>query len=134
MTHKRNTSGLKPFKKGQSGNPGGKIKVPDDIKEARKLTQIELERTINSLLFLDKEALQARIKDPKTPMIEMIAASIMAQAAVKGDHLRLDFILQRMIGKVKDQIELSTPVPFVLRKRDGEEIVMGVETKQEGEK
>ncbi len=75
------------------------------------MTQIELERVINSLLFLDREALQAKIKDPKTPMIEMIAASIMAQAAQKGDHQRLDFILQRMIGKVKDQLEVTTQAP-----------------------
>ncbi len=120
----------KRFKPGVSGNPGGKPKIPDDIKEARKLTQIELERTINALLFLDKESLQARIKDPKTPMIEMIAASIMAQAAVKGDHLRLDFILQRMIGKVKDQVEISQPQPYIVRKLDGEEIAMGIETKE----
>ena len=120
----------KRFKPGQSGNPGGKVKIPDDIKEARKLTQLDLERVINSLLYLTKEALQAKIKDPQTPMIEMIAASIMAQAAVKGDHMRLDFILQRMIGKVKDQLEVSTPTPFILKKRDGEEIVMGVETKE----
>lgn len=26
MTHKRNTSGLKPFPKGKSGNPGGKTR------------------------------------------------------------------------------------------------------------
>ncbi len=120
----------KKFKPGVSGNPGGKPKIPEDIKQARKMTQIELERVINSLLFLDREALQAKIKDPKTPMIEMIAASIMAQAAQKGDHTRLDFILQRMIGKVKDQVEISTPQPFILKKRDGEEIVMGVETKE----
>jgi len=127
---KREPPKASQFKPGQSGNPGGKAKVPDDIKEARKLTQLDLERVINSLLYITKEALQAKIKDPQTPMIEMIAASIMAQAAVKGDHMRLDFILQRMIGKVKDQLEVTTPTPFILKKRDGEEIVMGVETKE----
>ncbi len=115
-----------PFKPGQSGNPSGRPKIPPDILQARKFTQLELERVINALLYLTKADLQARIKDPATPMIEMIAASIMAQAAVKGDHQRLEFILARMIGRVQERIEVSTPTPFVLKRRNGEEIVMGV--------
>ncbi len=87
------------FKPGQSGNPGGKIKLPEDIREARKLNQIELERTVNKLLFADRATIHESIKRPETPMLELMVASIMAKAAQTGDQARLEFILCRMIGK-----------------------------------
>ena len=44
---------------------------------------------------------------------------------------RLEFVLQRMIGKVKDQLEVTTPVPFIVKRADGSEVVMGSEVKKE---
>lgn len=117
----------KPFPKGVSGNPGGRHKVPDDIKKSRTFNQIELERIINKLLYLDRGALQDLIKTPGTPMIELIAASILAQAAQKGDQARLEFVLQRMIGKVKDQIDLTVVKPYVINRLDGSKVELGVE-------
>ncbi len=119
------------FKPGQSGNPGGQAKLPDDIKEARKLNQIELERTVNKFLFADREALHAVIKAPETPMLELMVASIMAKAAQNGDQVRLEFILCRLIGKVQDRIEVKTPVPFVIARRDGETLILGAKIEDE---
>jgi hypothetical protein len=113
----------KPFQKGQSGNPGGRTKLPDDIKQARKLNQIELERIVNRYLYLDRNELNERVKDPKTPMLEMMVASIIAQAAQKGDQQRLEFILSRLIGKVKDQLVVTTPEPYLVKDRDGKVLI-----------
>lgn len=135
MTKPRNTKGLKPFKPGQSGNPGGRPKTPEDLREGRKLNQHELERVINKLLYLDKGQLQEVVRNPETPMLELIAASILAQAAQKGDQQRLEFVLQRMIGKVKDQLEVTTPTPFIVVRQSGDQVVMGAEVKKlEGNK
>lgn len=113
------------FKPGQSGNPGGKPKVPDDILKARKLNQIELERVVNKYLWLQRDEVQAAIKDPATPMMELMVASIVAQAAQKGDQVRLEFILARLIGRVKDTLEVVTPTPFIIRRGDGTQVVCG---------
>jgi hypothetical protein len=115
------------FKPGQSGNPGGKVKVPDDIKEARKLNQHELERIVNKYLYMDRDAVKAAISAPGTPMMELMVASIVAQAAQKGDHQRLDFVLNRLIGKVKDQLDVTVAKPFVVRHTDGSQTVLGSE-------
>lgn len=113
------------FKPGQSGNPGGKVKLPEDIKEARKLNQVELERIINKYLAMDRGAVKAAISSESTPMMELMVASIVAQAAQKGDHQRLDFVLNRLVGKVKDQIEVKNVTPFVIKHASGDQTILG---------
>jgi hypothetical protein len=126
---------LKPFKPGQSGNPGGRAKLPEDIKEARKLNQIELERVINKYLYLDHADFEAEIKRPGVPMLELMLASIVKAAAQKGDQLRLDFILNRVIGKVKERIEVEAQKPFAVfrHKEDEPAIELGVDKRGQDE-
>lgn len=119
------------FKPGQSGNPGGKVKLPEDIREARKLNQHELERIINKYLYMDRESVKAAISNPATPMMELMVASIVAQAAQKGDHQRLDFVLNRLVGKVRDQIDVRQVTPFVIRHTTGQQTVLGAKVETE---
>jgi len=120
----------KQFKPGQSGNPGGRPKLPEDVKEARQLNRVEFERIVNRHLWMTKAQLQEAIKDPAAPLIETMVGTLIAKAIQAGDHIRLEFILCRLIGKVQERIEISTPEPFILRKLSGEEIVMGVSLPQ----
>lgn len=121
----------RPFQKGQSGNPGGRHKLPEDIRKARALNQVELERTVNRFLYMDRAQVQEAIKNPETPMIDLMVASIMAQAAQKGDERRLEFILQRMIGRVTDKIEVKTPTPFVISRASGDQLVLGAKVEDD---
>lgn len=43
--------------------------------------------------------LQKVVDDPKSNMIDVIVATIMQRAAKDGDFSRLDFVLNRAIGK-----------------------------------
>lgn len=102
-------TGGRPFPKGNKLSPG-RPRLPPEIKEGRKLNQAELERVINKLVYLEKSELNHVIKEPSTPVIELIAAQILLKASEQGDHTRLDFILTRMLGRVKEKMELSAHV------------------------
>ncbi len=85
-------SGLKaPWKKGQSGNPSGKPK--------QLLTRDKVYAIIGKFAYLTREQLQSLVQDAKTPMIEIMVASIMVKAAKDGDYARMSFLLDRTIGK-----------------------------------
>ncbi len=124
-------TGGKNWQPGQSGNPKGSEGFPVDLKVARKLTQVELERCINKYMNLSHGELLAELENPATTMLEKMIASIVDQSVSKGDQLRLDFILNRVIGKVQERIEVTTPTPFILRTLAGGDVVMGIEKKEE---
>ncbi len=109
----------KQWKPGQSGNPSGVRKG--------KLTRDEVETIMAKFARHSREQLQAVVQNPKTPMLEIMVASVMAKAAKDGDYSRLDFLLNRSIGKVKDMLEVSQPKPFVVTRASGEQLVLGAE-------
>lgn len=93
------------FKKGQSGNPSGRPKMPSDIIEGRKFNQIEVARIFNRFVNYSYEDLKAVMNSPTSTTMELIIGKIMGEAIRTGDHMRMNFILDRMIGKVKDVVE-----------------------------
>lgn len=106
MTAKRNPiDNLKPYKPGQSGNPSGKPGLPKEVRKAKNTNRITLEKTLNEFLTLDREELQKRLQNPKATMLELAVGTIVAKAAKDGDQIRLNFILDRLLGKVAEKVE-----------------------------
>jgi hypothetical protein len=83
---------LKPFQKGQSGNPSGRPKA--------LLTRTDVERVFQLFSGKNREQLQEVINDQKATMLEIMIASVMVKAAKDGDAARLQFLLDRAVGKV----------------------------------
>ena len=119
------------FQKGYKGGPG-RPKKPDDVKAAAKLTRTNLEKKLNHFLAMDSDELSAILKDPKTPMLEVMVGRIVLMAAKNGDQTRLDFLLNRLLGKVKDNVEVSVVKPTFIRRYDGSEVIeLGAEEVKE---
>jgi hypothetical protein len=93
---------LKPFKPGQSGNPAGRPKTPDDILKANRLTAETFARQINKYLHLTVDELNADLSRPDASMIDLLVGGMVMKAAKDHDWQRANFILDRIIGKVKD--------------------------------
>jgi len=99
----------KQFKKGQSGNPKGRPRVKGALKDIKTIIGDELEKFINELLHMDLSALKkiAEDKTGKYTSFKQVIASIIYKSASHGDPMRLEALLNRVIGKVKDQVEIS---------------------------
>lgn len=105
----------------------GRKPLPEDLRKATRLTKARLEGTINKYLWMSRDELQSKIRRSSTPMLEVIIGQIVWKAAVEGDPKRLDFILDRVIGKVKEQIDITTYLERVSGLSDREIIDVGEE-------
>lgn len=103
------------FKKGQSGNPSGRPKIPEDLKRASRLTADEFLGLCNKFLRMNLPDLLAVVGNPKQPntqssMLEMLVASIITKAVNEGDQRRLDFLLDRLLGKIVTPVSVQGEV------------------------
>ena len=127
-------TGGKDFKAGNCANPKGRDPVPSDVKAAKKLNTNQLILIFNKLIHMTEFELRAHLKNVETPKFERVVCEILNEAELKGDHYRLDFILNRLIGKVTEKVEHILPSPTIIYKSDGSQVILGAEIKkQEGD-
>ncbi len=74
----------------------------------RRLTRAKLEEILHKYMHSTKDELALKLKEPgDTPAIELMVISVMAKALQNGDTYRLEFLLNRLIGKVPDKIDFT---------------------------
>lgn len=73
--------------------------MPIDLKESRALNKIEFERVLNKFMHMSGPEINAALKSSTLPMVELIVAKILAKAFNEGDQRRLEFVIDRLIGK-----------------------------------
>ncbi len=100
------------FKKGQSGNPlGGKLADPE-MRAIKRLTKQEIAEIGSLLLKRNIAGLQkivANAKDPesKHSALKVWMATICIKGMQSGDAHKLDVLLNRLVGKVTENIQLT---------------------------
>lgn len=97
----------KRFKPGQSGNPRGAAAHNQDMKRLRILTKGEVAEVGTMILEGNRDALQAVLTDTSVSTLKLWFASVALKAINKGDMNSLDVLLNRIIGKVKDEIDFT---------------------------
>lgn len=86
------------FKPGHSGNPGGRPK--------HFLTRSKVKTMIDNYLSLSRNELEALMIDKDTtPALELMIISTILYCIKAGDYSRLEALLTRAVGKVKEEIE-----------------------------
>lgn len=90
----------------------GRLKMPEDLRGLKRMNQRDVELLFNK--FMDKSAreLVAFTKDLSNTTKEVIVARILVEAIRHGDQNKLEFILNRLIGKPKEVIEMTHKVNY----------------------
>jgi len=105
---KSKKTGGRDWKPGERGNPAGRPPVPADVKEARRLNQVELERVMNKYLYMSMRRLERKKEDSRTRGIDRIVIGIILKGT-KGNVPCLNILAERLVGKVKTEIEVTRP-------------------------
>lgn len=76
-----------------------------DLREARAMHAVDFENSIYKYFTTELETLKKIYIDQKTPVRDLIVIKILIAAIEKADFARLNFLLERTIGKVKDIVD-----------------------------
>ncbi len=101
-------TGGRNFEKGHSRNKGIETLTSED-KAAREITRVVFRRIIEKYLDFNLSQLQDTLKDPKTTALDLIVVKIMAMSINSGDQHRMEFLLNHLLGKLPDKLDLSNP-------------------------
>lgn len=112
-------SHLKPYqiKPGEVRNPGGR---PKSV-----LTKLEIEGIFGRFARMQHDELEAFVQNKKNKAIEVATAAVLLKA-MQGDSAAYNFLLDRSIGRVSQEIKLELPKPTVIEKLDGSKIIAGI--------
>lgn len=97
----------RPFEKGIGGNPRGSSALSREVGNARKLNQVMVTEILNRFVTMSLEDVVAFAQNKTNPAMEVLVASILVHGIKNGDQNRLTFLLDRLIGKVKEVHEHS---------------------------
>ena len=128
-------TGGRDWQPGVSPNPSGRTPTPQALKDAKRLNKTNFEEIINKYLWAPLADLEAAVEDKQLATIESWMVAIMLKGRTTGDWGGYEWIAQRLLGKVKDQLEVTQPKPFIVKHTDGTQTVLGarVEKIEDGE-
>lgn len=102
MTHPNSLKNLKPFVKGQTGYPYGGKRLPADLQAIKSLSYHEVVKLISKWARMTDSEMDLAMKDPDTIMLELCFGSIFKKCKEFGDFTRVNFLLDRCIGKPRE--------------------------------
>lgn len=95
------------WQKGQSGNPKGSSDVARMKGDIGRMTHVQVAEVGSLLLEGTLEQLQAKAIDPDASALQRWTATLVTQSMEKGDSATYERILNRIVGRVKDVIEVT---------------------------
>lgn len=91
---------------------------PPDIKTLKEFRRKELEIKLNELLLLTPADLAKILADPASTVIDLALARVATEATSASplaDNVKhLDWLMNRLIGKVQEKVDISHQHNFVL--------------------
>jgi len=125
MSKGRKTGG-RDFKIGHDQPGPGRPPRSESEKFFSKLTRTTLEALLSRYLSMTMEELERVTNNPQTPVLELLIGSVLQKGLIEGDHRRLNFLFDRMVGKCVEKVELKTHKPFIIEGTAGQRVILGV--------
>lgn len=116
-------TGGKDFTKGDPR--AGRPSHPPDIKAASNLSMAEARAKLTEYLKLTMPELEAAMKDRTKQAMDLWIIRIVLLGIKNGDHIRLNFMFDRLIGKVTEKVEVKKLQPIVIEYPNGEQTYIG---------
>jgi hypothetical protein len=105
---KKGKSNGRKFSKTYQPENRGRPRIDPAVKELKNLTTTALSNIVCNFLFESEDNLKRYQEIGSMSGLEKAVISILLRSIKDGDHIKLEFLLQRTIGKVKEQIDLKT--------------------------
>lgn len=109
MSRDGRKTGGKDWVKGKPGGPGRPALSPG-TKQLIKLNHEHISKLISEIQGLPTDELVRIAKDPKSQGLQAAFASVMFHAIKHGDMGRLDKLLDRGAGKVKQIVQVEKQI------------------------
>jgi len=93
--------------KGQVLNKLGITVTAAEIDELRKEDKIKAAKILSELLHGRYEDLKEMLETKQGTNLQLMYGAVIYRALMKGDYQAADFLLNRAIGKVKEEVEHS---------------------------
>ena len=136
MAKGRKTGG-RNWKPGQSGNPKGRMPIPEDLRQIQKFSRTVIELILNKYMQTPTIELKRMLDNPdKIPAMELMVIQVLVKGIEKGDERRLGFLFDRVIGKPKEVIKHETDgstsaASVIILPSNGRELSEGEENEDE---
>lgn len=87
------------FRPGQSGNPGGRPKMPPSVKAIFGYKKHEVAKIISKYGRMPQYKLDEALRDKEMPVLDRSICELYLRAIEDRDYICLNFLLDRSIGK-----------------------------------
>jgi hypothetical protein len=112
------------FKKGQSGNPSGRVKIPDYLRKVRPFTNDEIRRTIAQIGRMTLNECREIRENKDSSAMRATIASCYIDAWEKGDIYKLEMMFCRTIGRPETKPVGENPEPLIIQRANGEQVLL----------
>lgn len=121
------------FKKGNKFSKG-RTPVPGDIRSAKELLRIDFDRSVMKFAAMPIDQISEFLKEKKGTGLEMAIAACMYKAITRGENSNIAFFMDRIIGKPKQQVEVSGGLDNTLQITNEQIVSMAKEVIDDGSK